>query len=73
MKGELKNVGMRYSADGKQLTIVIDLTEDLGPSSTGKTRIVATTSGNVEIKAPGGRGDMRLGVNLYEYPARDGS
>ena len=71
MSGELKNLEMHYSEDGKTLVIEIDLTKDYGASSTGKTNNVATSAGNIPVSAPAGRGDMRLGLNCYEYP-KDG-
>ena len=42
------------------LTLTIDLSVDLGPSKSGKTMIVATSSGNKTI-APG----IKLGVNVF--------
>ena len=47
--------------EGTTLTMEVDLAGDLGPSASGKSRKVATTSGNVGI----GIG-LKLGVNLYE-------
>jgi hypothetical protein len=47
------------------IIIKIDLTRDLGPSSSGKTRMVATTQGNAEVP---GQPTMRLGLNLYRKP-----
>lgn len=44
------------------LTIKIDLTKRIGPSSSGKTIIVATTSGNMAI--PGAK-DIKIGLNAY--------
>jgi len=55
----MKNV--EYKVEGDILTITIDLSVDLGPSSTGKTHIVATTEGNVTIS---GRTE-KLGLNVY--------
>jgi hypothetical protein len=59
------NVTLAVSPDGKKLTIEIDLTRDLGPSSTGKTRMVATTKGNAEVP---GHPALKLGVNLFRKP-----
>lgn len=50
-------------SDGKRLTITIDLTRVVGPSSSGKTTLVATTNGSAEIpNAPG----MKVGLNVYK-------
>ncbi len=56
----MKNVEL--SLDGTMLTIKIDLSQEFGPSSSGKTTIVATTEGNVTIP---GR-DEKIGLNIYK-------
>jgi len=48
--------------DGKTLILKIDLSENHGPSKSGKTTIIATTSGNTKI--PGT--DAILGLNCYK-------
>jgi len=45
----------------KILTIEIDLSQEQGLSKTGKTLIIATTQGNIEVE-PG----IYLGVNCYK-------
>lgn len=45
--------------DGDKLIITVDLSQDFGPSKSGKTHIVATTQGNVSV------GDVKLGLNVY--------
>lgn len=52
------NVDMRV--DGHTLTIVVDLSRDLGPSKSGRSRIIATTAGNLRL--PGG---AVVGLNVY--------
>lgn len=55
-----------YSLDDKNiLTIRIDLNKRLGASSTGKSIIVATTSGNKTIDRSGG---VVIGINAYVKP-----
>ena len=53
------------------LTIEIDTTKELGPSASGKTIMLATSSGNtiINVGSPVS-GDMwaYLGLNLYRYP-----
>lgn len=44
------------------LTIKVDLTREFGPSSSGKTIIIATTEGNVAIP---GQEDKKVGLNVY--------
>jgi len=40
----VKNVEL--SVNGNTLTITVDLTQEFGPSSSGKTIIIASTEGN---------------------------
>ena len=47
---------------GTTLTLVIDLSQDFGRSSSGKNVIVATTSGNHEVEGADG---LVLGLNAY--------
>lgn len=49
--------------EGSILTIKVDLSKDHGPSSTGKSSIIATSSGNATI--PGTDG-IKLGLNIYK-------
>jgi hypothetical protein len=51
---------------GHKLTLEIDLSKDFGPSTSGKTMIIATSSGNVKI--PGAARGATLGLNLYYRP-----
>ncbi len=43
----MKNVEMKI--EGDILTIKVDLTKEFGPSSSGKTIIIASTEGNVSL------------------------
>jgi hypothetical protein len=68
-KGEnimAKNVKVSVDEKAKTLTVVLDLSQDHGPSSSGKTNIVGTTEGNIEI--PGFPG-YKLGVNCFKPKA----
>ncbi|GJL50543.1 hypothetical protein [Candidatus Nitrospira salsa] len=56
----MKNVDMKV--EGNMLTITVDLSKDFGPSSSGKTTIIATTEGNVTIP---GREEEKIGLNIY--------
>ncbi|MHC4660815.1 MAG: hypothetical protein ACYS8W_03940 [Planctomycetota bacterium] len=56
----MKNVEMKI--EGDILTITVDLSKDCGPSKSGKTIIVATTSGNVDIPE---REGVKIGLNIY--------
>jgi len=45
---------------GKKMVITVDLSKTYGVSKSGKSEIIATTSGNVDI------GDgVKLGINCY--------
>jgi len=52
----MKNVEM--SVDGNILTIKVDLTKDFGPSSSGKTIIIASSEGNQSVP---GKKQSKLG------------
>jgi hypothetical protein len=56
----MKNVEL--TIDGTMLTIKVDLSKDFGPSSSGKTTIIASTEGNVSIP---GR-EEKIGLNIYK-------
>lgn len=56
----MKNVEMKV--DGDILTITVDLSQEFGPSSSGKTIIIASTEGNVSIP---GIEDKKVGLNVY--------
>lgn len=53
-----KNV--EYSVKDKVLTLRIDLSKDFGPSASGKTKIIASTCGNVSLPC-----GAKVGVNVY--------
>jgi hypothetical protein len=55
----MKNVEL--TVEGVTLTIKVDLSKEFGPSSSGKTILVATTEGNITVP---GR-EEKLGLNVY--------
>jgi len=55
----VKNVGL--SVKGDILTITVDLSKEFGPSSSGKTIIIASTEGNTPLP---GREEV-VGLNVY--------
>ena len=57
----MKNVEMKV--DGNILTIKVDLTKEFGPSSSGKTTIIASTEGNVAIPE---KEEVKIGLNIYK-------
>jgi hypothetical protein len=61
--GRVVSLGANVQAvrDGDSVFIRIDLTQDLGPSKSGKTNMIASTQGNRNV--PGT--DVKIGVNCY--------
>ena len=57
----MKNIEMKV--DGNILTITVDLTKDFGPSSSGKTIIIASTEGNASVP---GHDAVKMGLNVYK-------
>ena len=55
----MKNIEM--SIEGSVLTIRVDLSKEFGPSSKGKTIIIASTEGNVTIP----NRQEKVGLNVY--------
>lgn len=55
----MKNIEL--SIEGSVLTIRVDLSKEFGPSSTGKTIIIASTEGNVTIP----NRQEKIGLNVY--------
>lgn len=55
----MKNIEM--SVNGTTLTITVDLSKSFGPSSSGKSIIVASSEGNVSVP---GR-EEKIGLNVY--------
>jgi len=56
----MKNVEMKV--DGNILSIKVDLSKNFGPSSSGKTIIIASTEGNVTVD---GHEEAKIGLNVY--------
>ena len=56
----MKNVDMKL--EGNTLIIKVDLSQESGPSSSGKTVIIASTEGNVSVP---GMEDKKVGLNVY--------
>jgi len=56
----MKNVEM--SIEGNILTIKVDLSKEFGPSSSGKTVIIASSEGNQSVP---GKETVKIGLNVY--------
>ncbi len=53
---------VQFEVQGSNLVIVVDLSQELGVSGSGKSTIIATTSGNVGVP---GYEDVKVGLNVY--------
>lgn len=57
----MQNVEMEVK--GNKLVITADLTKDFGPSKSGKTIIIATTSGAGTVP---GKENIKVNLNIYK-------
>jgi hypothetical protein len=57
----MKNVDL--TLDGTILTIKVDISKEFGPSTSGKTTIIASTEGNKPVP---GKEDVKIGLNVYK-------
>ena len=48
-----------------KMVVTVDMSKDQGPSKSGKTRVIASSHGNVPVP---GHADCRLGLNVYRKP-----
>ena len=54
---------MEMILEGDILTITIDLSKDFGPSSSGKSIIIASSEGNQSIPE---KEEIKIGLNIYK-------
>jgi hypothetical protein len=59
---------VEFEVEGDQLIIRVDLSRELGESSSGKSVIIATTGGNVEV--PGWEA-VKVGLHVYRPQQAD--
>jgi hypothetical protein len=57
----VKNVEIKV--DGNKLMIVVDLSQEFGLSSSGKSVTIASTEGNVAVP---GYEEVKIGLNVYK-------
>ena len=57
----MKNIKMEVV--GNDLTIKVDLSKDFGRSKSGKSIIIASTDGNIDVPDKSG---LKIGLNIYE-------
>ncbi|MBI3320710.1 MAG: hypothetical protein HYZ91_00380 [Candidatus Omnitrophica bacterium] len=61
----MKNVEMKV--EHGTLVVTVDLTKELGSSASGKSVIIATTEGNMDVP---GAPDVKIGLNVYRKKER---
>ncbi len=61
-KGEGSMQNVEFEVESDQLIIRVDLSQELGESSSGKSVIITTTGGNVAVP---GREAVKVGLNVY--------
>lgn len=59
----MKNMEMKLS--GNILTITVDVSKEFGMSSSGKSKIIASTEGNISIPE---KEEIKIGLNIYKKP-----
>ena len=57
----MKNIQM--TVEGDKLIITVDLNQEFGLSSSGKSITIASTEGNISVP---GREDVKVGLNIYK-------
>ena len=57
----MKNVEM--NVEGNKLIITVDLAQEFGPSSSGKSITIASTEGNVSVPE---HEEIKIGLNVYK-------
>jgi hypothetical protein len=60
---EMENIELKV--EGNKLILTVDLSKEIGPSSSGKNTLIASTEGNANV--PGLEG---VKVGLYVYKAK---
>ena len=61
----MKNV--EVNVEGEILVIKVNLSKEFGPSSSGKTIIIATSEGNQTVP---GHDNVKMGLNVYKKPKK---
>lgn len=64
----MENVEMQLN--GSVLVIMVDLSQTLGVSQSGKSEIIASTGGNVSVP---GHEEVKVGLNVYRPRKQNGN
>lgn len=54
---------VKQTVKGNILVLEVDLSKEFGPSKSGKTIVVATTSGNAKVD---GHPEIQFGLNVFK-------
>jgi hypothetical protein len=57
----MENIELKV--EGTKLILIVDLSKEIGPSSSGKNTSIASTEGNANV--PGFEG-VKVGLNVYK-------
>lgn len=57
---------------GNRLTLEVDLSQELGPSTSGKTLLIASTQGNQAVDGWKGPGRIMFGLNVMKKNDQQG-
>ena len=63
----METQNIRMEVQGETLVITIDLSKAFGLSGSGKSVIIASTGGNIEVP---GREEVKIGLNVYRPQKR---
>lgn len=59
---------VKVTTKGKKLVLEIDLGDEIGPSKSGKTVLIASSQGNQTIGMTEDGQPISIGVNVYRKP-----
>jgi len=62
LEGGMPMQNVQFQVQEDNLVMIVDLSQEVGESASGKSVIIATTSGNVSVP---GRDDVKVGLNVY--------
>jgi hypothetical protein len=57
----MKNIEIKV--DGDKLMLIVDLSQEFGPSASGKSITIASTEGNISVP---GYEEVKIGLNVYK-------
>lgn len=64
MKKNIASDNIKSVVKGNILTLTVDLSKNFGASKSGKTTVIASSLGNVDVE---GHEGIKLGLNIYKH------